>query len=148
MLSITHATTGALITSKIPNPAISIPLTLATHYLQDYIPHWDLGQGLTNGCKDKKSAFFQELLIDLPLSIILVYFFFQHSQPFSPLPWLGWFFGLLPDFLEFPYLFLNIKTWPLEPLANFHSRFHHSTTKKLLGLLPQLAIIIAAYLLA
>ncbi len=148
MLSISHAATGALITTKIPYPIISVPLTLAAHYAQDYIPHWDVGQGLTKGKKSKTDAFFQELLTDFPLSIAFVYFVFQHNRPFSIWPWLGWFVALLPDFLEFPYIFLNWRFWPIKPLAKFHSRFHNSIPDKVKGLIPQILIVIAVYFLA
>jgi hypothetical protein len=53
MLSIAHGSTGALIASKIPNPFISFPIILASHFLEDRIPHWDVGQGLTEGKKKK-----------------------------------------------------------------------------------------------
>lgn len=147
MLSIAHGTTGALIASKIPNPLISIPLCLAAHYIEDYIPHWDMGQGLTKKTKSKKAAFLEELFIDFPLSIVLVFFFFQYGKPFSILPWLGWFMALLPDFLEFPYLFLNARFSPIKELADFHSSVHRSTPEKFKGLWPQAVVILMAYLL-
>ncbi len=147
MLSIAHGTTGALIASKIPNPLISIPLCLAAHYLEDFVPHWDVGQGLTKKTKSKKAAFLQELFIDFPLSIILVYIFFQHGRPFNILPWIGWFAALLPDFLEFPYLFLNARFFPIKQLADFHSSVHRSTPDKFKGLWPQALVILVVYLL-
>lgn len=147
MLSIAHGPTGAYIATKIPNPIISIPLVLASHYLEDYIPHWDVGQGLSKGKKDKKQAFLQELLVDFPLSIILVYFFFQYNQPFSVLPWLGWFFGLLPDFIEFPRNFLKWEPSLIKPLNHFHHNFHNSIPDKVKGLIPQIIILIVIYLL-
>jgi hypothetical protein len=148
MLSIAHGTTGALIATKIHNPFISIPLILLSHYLEDYIPHWDVGQGLTKQVKSKKVAFFQELATDLPASIIIVYLFFQAGQSeFNTYAWFGWFTGLLPDFLEFPYLFLNWRFFPFKQQAAFHKKFHRSTTNKLKGLLPQAAVILASLLL-
>jgi len=148
MLSISHAATGAFITTKIPYPAVSVPLTLGVHYLSDYLPHWDLSRGLSSGKKDKKTAFFQELLIDFPLSLAFVYFVFQYSRPFSIWPWVGWFFSLLPDFLEFPYIFLGWRFWPIKPLAKFHSHFHNSIPNRLKGLLPQLVLLLVIYFLA
>jgi hypothetical protein len=147
MLSIAHGTTGALIASKIPNPFISIPLVLLSHYVEDRIPHWDVGQGLTSWKKSRKTAFLQELFFDFPLSIVLVYLIFQLGHPFDWHIWLGWFVGLLPDFIEFPYLFLDMRFTPLKQLAAFHTWCHHSTHDKLLGLLPQLLVILVALLL-
>lgn len=147
MLSIAHGTSGALIASKIPNPFISIPLVLLAHYLEDRIPHWDVGQGLSAWKKTRKAAFFQELFFDFPLSILLVFFIFQIGHPFDWRVWLGWFFGLLPDFLEFPYLFLDMRFFPIRQLAAFHSWVHRSTPSKLWGLLPQILIILLVILL-
>lgn len=147
MLSIAHGVTGALIATKIGNPYISIPLIIAAHFIEDYIPHWDVGQGLTKKVKSHKAAFWQELLTDFPASILLVYFFFQYGKPFSILPWLGWFFALLPDFFEFPYMFLGWRFFPIKQLARIHKFFHHSIPNKLLGLLPQILLLTIIYLL-
>ena len=146
MLSIAHGPTGALIASKIPNPFISIPLILASHYLEDRVPHWDVGQGLTKNKKSKKTAFIEELLFDFPLSLLFVFIFFQLGRPFDYHVWMGWFFGLLPDFLEFPYLFLGLRITPFKQLDAFHTWFHCSTTNKFWGLLPQFLVILSIIL--
>lgn len=147
MLSITHGATGALIASKIPNPLISIPLVIFSHYVEDRVPHWDVGQGLSDWKKSRESAFFHELFFDFPLSILFVYIFFQIGRPFDSQVWLGWFVSLLPDFLEFPYLFLDMKFTPLKQLTAFHNWIHYSTPNKLWGLLPQLLVILLVILL-
>lgn len=146
MLSIAHGPTGALIASKIPNPFISIPLILASHFLEDRVPHWDVGQGLTSRRKSKKAAFLQELFFDFPLSILLVYLFFQAGRPFDWRPWLGWFFGLLPDFLEFPYLFLEYRSPFIKKFAAFHTWMHRSTPNRFWGLLPQFMVLLVILL--
>jgi hypothetical protein len=146
MLSIAHGTTGAFIASKIPNPIISVPLVIASHFLEDRVPHWDVGQGLGKKIKTKKDAFIQELIFDFPLSIILVYLIFQIGQPFNWHIWLGWFCGLLPDFLEFPSLFLGIKIPGSFYLTKVHKYVHRSIPDKFWGLLPQFLVILLAIL--
>lgn len=147
MLSIAHGPTGALIVSKIPNPLISIPLAILVHYLEDRVPHWDVGQGLTNGSKKKSVSFLQELFIDFPLSILITYFIFQHGHAFDYRIWLGWFAGLLPDFVEFPRLFLQKHTGIFEAHHKFHKWFHVSTPNKFWGLIPQIiTILVIIYL--
>ena len=74
MLSVSHAATGAFIASKLPHPALYIPLTLAAHYLQDWIPHWDVGTGLSNGTRSKRTAMILEIF-DLAASVGLIYWF-------------------------------------------------------------------------
>ena len=148
MLSIAHGTTGALIATYIPNPFISTPIILAVHFLQDHIPHWDFGQGLSKKKKSKKTAFYQELLIDFPASILLVYLFFRSGSPETlQLAFYGWFIALLPDFLEFPYLFLGWRFWPLKQVDKLHKQVHHSIPNKFKGLWPQAATILLVYLL-
>lgn len=143
MLSIAHAAAGAFIATKINNPWLSGPIIVATHFLQDYIPHWDVGQGLTKKLKSKHAAFIQELVTDFPASIIFVYFLYQASSTsINYQAWFGWFMALLPDFLEFPYLFLNLRFFPIKQIANLHNRFHHSTPNKWKGLWPQILVIL------
>lgn len=147
MLSLTHAITGAFIASKIDNHFISIPLITASHFLEDYIPHWDFFVGTNHQEKNKHLALLQEVLIDLPLSLLLVYLIFGFRQPFSFLPYLGWFVSLLPDFLEFPYKFLNFNRFHIGKLHQFHKAFHTSNKRVILGLLPQLTIVLSILLL-
>ena len=148
MLSIAHGTTGALIATLIPNPFISTPLIIATHFLQDYIPHWDVGQGLSKQKKSKKTTFLQELFIDFPASILLVFLLFPgNSNQINLLAFYGWVLALLPDFLEFPYLFLNWRFWPITQIDKFHKQVHRSTSNKFKGLWPQVATILLVYLL-
>ena len=147
MLSLAHAPTGALIATKIPNPLISIPLILLSHYLEDRVPHWDVGTGMGKK-KEKSAAFYQELYFDFPGSILLVYFLFQSGHPgINWLAWLGWFVALLPDFLDFPMLFLKVHLPPLQYLNRIHKYFHRSTHNIVQGILPQIIVITLVYLL-
>jgi hypothetical protein len=86
MLSISHAVTGAFIAVKVGNPALAIPLILLSHYLEDAIPHWDVGTGLTKGVKSPALAFRLEI-IDVALAGIFVLVYFPASLPFSPAIW-------------------------------------------------------------
>jgi hypothetical protein len=146
MLSIAHGPTGAFIASKIPNPFISVPLCIAAHFIEDFVPHWDVGTGLTKKVKSKKSAFLQELFTDFPLSILIVYFFFQHGHPFDWHIWLGWFAALAPDFIEFPHLFLKFDPWPMKYINEFHKSVHHSIPDVIRGVVPQLIVLGVIYL--
>lgn len=145
MLSIAHGPSGAFLASKIPNPFISIPLAIFVHYLQDRVPHWDVGQGLTHGLKRKSHSFLQELFLDFPLSIAITYLFFQYQKPFDPIIWIGWFAGLLPDFVEFPRLFLKHNHKLIEWHHRFHKSFHVSIPHKFWGLMPQVIVLLAIY---
>jgi len=147
MLSISHGTTGAYIATKLPHPLIFIPVILASHYLEDWIPHWDVGTGLSSGKRKRSTAILLEIG-DLALTAVLVYFFWRSFGP-STL-WMaaaGAFVGLIPDFCEAPRNFLKWEPGFLKPVNQFHNQFHHSIPNVLVGLAPQVIVIIAIYLL-
>lgn len=147
MLSVSHGLTGALIAVKVSHPLLFIPLCLGAHYLEDWIPHWDVGTGLSNGKRKKSTAIGLEI-IDLVVTAILIYLFWQ-SAGMATL-WLaaaGAFIALLPDFIEAPRNFLHWEPFFIKPLNDLHGMFHHSTPNMIFGLMPQLITILAIYLL-
>ncbi|MEP7167591.1 MAG: hypothetical protein ABI758_06480 [Candidatus Woesebacteria bacterium] len=147
MLSISHALTGAFIASKVHNPILAIPLVLASHYAEDWILHWDVGTGLSNGTRSKRTALTLELF-DMALSVGLVYWWFQSGYPMiNTDAWFGAFLGLLPDFVEAPRNFLHFNPWWLKPFNDFHHGFHHSTPNMVLGLIPQVVVVGLIFLL-
>ncbi|MEI6690888.1 MAG: hypothetical protein WCL07_04020 [bacterium] len=150
MLSISHAATGAFIAVKLGNPYLAIPLILLSHYVEDAIPHWDVGTGLTSGSKSARSALIGEVP-DLLLAGILVLAMYPSSIPqihdakfqiLSLSPIWGAFIGLLPDFLEAPRNFLKKEPCLLKPINYFHHIFHHSIPRPLDGLIPQILLVI------
>ena len=141
MLSIPHTLTGAFIASKLPHPALYVPLTLGMHYLQDWIPHWDIGTGLSSGKRKRSTAIFLEI-IELGISIGLIYYFFRHlDAKLQPHIWFGALVGITPDLVEFPRNFLKWEPWFIKPFNNFHGLFHHSTYNMFIGLIPQIFVV-------
>lgn len=147
MLSLSHATTGAFIATKLGNPALAIPLILLSHYLEDAIPHYDAGTGLSRGTKTRKTAFIWGV-IDLTLAAVLVLAMYPHLGFriwdlgfWRQTPIWGAFFGLLPDFLEAPRNFLHYEPSWLKPINQFHGSFHHSIPKVVVGLAPQVILL-------
>ncbi|EKD79843.1 MAG: hypothetical protein ACD_40C00283G0001 [uncultured bacterium] len=143
MLSISHAVTGAFIATKVNNPLLSIPLILLTHYLEDAVPHWDVGTGMSKGHKSPLLALRHEFF-DLALAAILVILMFSGK---GITPYWGAFIGLLPDFLEAPRNFLHYEPFWLSPLNRFHARFHHSIPKIWAGLAPQILLLVILWFL-
>lgn len=140
MLSISHSLTGAFLAATLQHPVLSIPAVLASHYLEDWIPHWDVGTGLSNGKRKRHHAIIMEF-VELGISIGLVYWLFQHGHTHLQWQaWLGAFIGLLPDFLEAPRNFLKWEPRWLKPINEFHAAFHHSTPNMLIGLMPQIIL--------
>lgn len=159
MLSISHCLTGAFIASQVPDPAIYTPIVLASHYFEDWIPHWDVGTGLGNGTRKRSTAFLLEIGDLLLAGIFVLAVFSWPIGDFWPLSGLwptnpvtfhaivGAFIGLLPDLIEAPRNFLKWEPFFIKPLNKFHGSWHHSTPNKWLGLTPQvlLWILITAF---
>lgn len=147
MLSISHAVTGAFIAVKVTNPALAIPLILLSHYLEDAIPHWDVGTGMSKGLKSPTLALRHEF-VDLALAGIFVILMYPHLEFriwdfefWRQAPIWGALLGLLPDFLEAPRNFLKYEPVWLRPINRFHHSFHHSIPRPLDGLAPQFILL-------
>jgi hypothetical protein len=146
MLSISHSVTGAFIATKLPHPLLYIPLIFASHYLEDWIPHWDVGTGLSSGKRKRSSAIILELA-DLAITFVLIYIFWQYGHPEINInAWIGGGVALLPDFMEAPRNFLKWEPPFLKPLNELHGMFHHSTSNMIFGLTPQFITIGLIYL--
>lgn len=118
MTATAHALVGGAIAFSVQNPALGITLSLLSHPILDFIPHWDFGWGWR---KKTKFKLFCEASLDLSLGIMLSYALFGQ---FMSLPY---FFAcvmaaLLWDFLEIPYWFFN---WRFFPFSTLHEIQHH-----------------------
>jgi len=153
MLSIPHALTGAFIASKIPYPVVYIPMSVGMHYLCDWIPHWDMGTGLSTGKRKRSTAIILELF-ELGVTAVLIYYFFiAHlgigffnisgylNSPQALHILVGALFGIMPDLIEAPRNFLKWEPWFIKPLNKLHGSFHHSTPNMVVGLLPQIILV-------
>lgn len=166
MLSISHAATGAFIATH-THPLLAAPLIIGSHYLEDWIPHWDVGTGLSSGKRARHTALFLEVF-DLIAAAGIVFFLWQWD-PSQSLPaqfaqllnvtapdwhthvawsaWFGAFMGLVPDFLEFPRNFLKWEPAFFRPLNDIHHAFHESTHHIVVGLVPQVVLVAVIWLL-
>lgn len=147
MLSIAHGLTGAFIATQLPHPLLYTPLTLASHYLEDWIPHWDVGTGLSTGRRKRQTAIILEFF-DLGLTLGLVYLFWGYGRSDLSQLWpalIGMCIGLVPDFMEAPRNFLKWEPFFLKPFNEFHGMFHHSTPNMLLGITPQVVVAAVIY---
>ncbi len=151
MLSVAHMPTGAFIATVIPNPYLSIPLALAAHFVEDWIPHYDTGVFVKQK-KHKKIWLWTLGITDLAAAFGLVYWWFQAGQ--TEIQWIIWLAAIAcitPELLDAPQNFLGKKVPFISPLidkiSDFHEWIHHSTPKVLLGIIPQLIVLLTIYLL-
>jgi hypothetical protein len=106
-----HALIGTVIAAKIGNPALAIPIALASHFLADAIPHWDTGYHRNH--KTKRN-FFIESAADVAFSFVLSYLLITLFFPTTNLlyAFIIIITAQLPDWLTAPYLFFDIKFAP------------------------------------
>lgn len=125
MYSPVHATVGALIVNAIPNPAIGLPLALASHYLLDAIPHGDLKVG--HWMRTSGRHFFLAVALDFGLAVVVISLLLVglHRQP-TALIIFGAFLGMLPDLLwGVLYWAKKIPDLPFpRRLLQFHQSWH------------------------
>jgi len=101
-----HALVAALIAAKFHNPYVALPLSLASHFACDLIPHWDFGTHHRD--KTRRKLFF-EAAADVVISVgaaFLVYHNFLGQDNYMLL-YLCVFVAQLPDWLMAPYVILN-----------------------------------------
>lgn len=150
MLSILHVTTGAFIASKVTTPWLAFPLAIASHYLADWIPHWDVGTGLSMGKRSRSQAIIWGVL-DLLLGYGIVFLLHRFFMPESVSLWwllLGGTVAIIPDLIEAPSNFLSLKLPLIEPLNQFHERLHHSVYSMFTGLVPQIIVLLVIFFLS
>lgn len=109
MTATAHALVSGAIYKAIPNPALAIPLALASHFIMDGVPHWDLG---TNWRSRSKMSTGGLAIFETVLGITVAYFIFQGKG--NGIPLLATICaGELPDWMEAPwYIFFANKNKP------------------------------------
>lgn len=110
MTATAHALIGTIIAAKIGNPALAIPIAIASHVLADAIPHWDTA---TNRRKKTFRKMFNDSFADVILGFVLSYFLIQW---FFPTTNLGYALVLiiasqLLDWITALYYFFKIKAF-------------------------------------
>lgn len=113
MLETPHALLGAAIAVKLGNPALSIPIAFASHFILEKVPHWNPHLNAETdkfGTVTRKSTLI--VIIDSSLALILgsAIAFSQASNITMVIgTLLSSFAAVLPDLIEAPYFFLNIR---------------------------------------
>jgi len=97
MTATNHAITGAIIGLAIGNPYAAVPLSLASHYFMDTLPHfgnkWDI----------KSSEFVKYLFVEAFLCFLIVLTLFLTKPHNYILGMVCAFVGAFPDLLSFKF---------------------------------------------
>jgi hypothetical protein len=136
-----HALVGTIIAAKVGNPALAIPIAIASHFLGDALPHWDTGYARE---KETKTRFVVASAIDVILGFVLSYLLIVLFFPSTNL-WYAFLMIImcqLPDWLTAPYLFLDWKFAPFTWIYNLQKKFDSSIGLPW-GFVNQVVVIVA-----
>jgi len=105
MTATAHALVSGAIVASIRDPAIALPLALASHFFMDTVPHWDFGTDWRGRSKTTTGAI---AIADTILGFTVAYFIFG-GKVAIPTLFLAVALGNLPDWLEAPYYIFFAK---------------------------------------
>lgn len=151
MLETPHVAVGAAIAAQIPNPLISIPLALGSHFLLDMLPHWNphlFSETKKFGKPTRQSTILTAT--DVGIALVL-----GSTVAASRLPDAGHaltillasFASVIPDVVEGPYFWLKLHSKAMEKWIGFQ-RSIQNDVPIIPGLSMQFFTLLAAVLLA
>lgn len=145
MLATPHALVGALLATKLTNPAIGIPVAFFSHFLFDLVPHWDWGwhPGETISRiidPTKKRRIFIESALDVIAGFIICFMLF--GTKVNPV----YLFAMIlaaqgPDWLTIPYWLFQKNFFPFNIIAavqhklQLHARLPWGITNQILAVI-------------
>lgn len=138
MLELPHAFVGITIVYLIPNPLISLPLCLLSHFIFDSYPHWNpllIQKGKNKGKYTNSSK--AVIATDFFLSLITI----AHYGLLNPLYALGAMLAISPDLLFIPKVIFKRQFKLIDKFNQFLVPFHYDL-KFPYGLLSQILIIV------
>ncbi|MFH1863563.1 MAG: hypothetical protein ABIJ85_01440 [bacterium] len=149
MLETPHVAVGAAIALKIPNPFISIPLALASHFILDRVPHWNphfYTETQKLGKPTKKST--TVAVVDSTLALAM-----GTAVALTALPDWGrvvtilacCFVSVISDQLKIPYFFFKRRGGFFKKWTDFE-RSMQMEVSFIPGVITQLVVISTAFL--
>ena len=148
VLETAHVVVGAAIATKIANPALAIPLAFASHFVLEKVPHWNPHLNMEKkkfGKITPRSTYI--VIADVLTSALVILYFTSRVLPNTGHA-LTIFFAsitsILPDVIEGPYYFWNMKSKFIERWIAFQKSIQ-ADVNPLPGLVTQFLTIIAAF---
>lgn len=150
MLETPHVAVGIAIASKFPNPWVSIPLSLASHFVLDKIPHWNphlYTETQKLGHPSKSSTTFA--IVDIVTAFAMGSAFAYNALPNSQMAVLILicsFSSVLSDVVKYPYYYF--KTFRPKLLVwwvNLERSMQVDTKSPIWGIITQVLVIGASF---
>lgn len=151
MLETPHVAVGIAIASKVTNPLISLPLALASHFILDKTPHWNphLNLELRDYGKVKpKTKLF--ITADSTLALVIGLYAVYNQLPntnMAMIVFAGAFLSVLPDVVEIPHYFLEIRTKLMDTYIKWQKSIQFDVEIKL-GIAIQTIVTLASLFVA
>ena len=114
MLNTVHVAAAAAIVRLVPDPAVAIPLALASHIVLDTVPHWNWHPG---GTFSRVAGSVADIGVAAGVSALLA----THSVH----PWVtlaACFSSTVPDLIQGPYYFWGFRPPWLQAFIGWESR--------------------------
>ena len=147
MLETPHVIVGAAIATKVVNPILSIPLAFASHFVLDEVPHWNPHLYTETKKLGKPTLISTKVIIlDVIASLISGFYLASRALPNKAHALaiiLACFFAVLPDLIEAPYFFLNVRNNLMKKWILFQKSLQVNSNFAL-GLLTQVIIILTS----
>lgn len=148
MLETPHVIVGAAIATKVVHPALAIPLAFGSHFLLEKVPHWNPHLNTETekyGKPTRRST--QIVILDVTLALTAGFFIASRVLPdtvHAITILVACFAASLPDIVEGPYFFLNMRHELIKKWIKFQKSIQ-SDTSIVPGLLTQVITIAAAF---
>lgn len=148
MLETPHVAVGVAIAAKFGNPWIAIPLSFASHFLLDKIPHWNphlYTETQKTGKPSKQSTLIGA--VDILISLTFGSFFAFRSLPNTKMAILILACSLasvLSDVVKYPYYFFKLRQKWLVWWVKQERSMQVDTKTVIPGLITQALVIVAS----
>jgi len=147
VLETPHVIVGAAIATKVVHPALAIPLAFASHFILEKVPHWNPHLNTETekfGRPTKKSTAI--VVVDAAVALASGSYLAYRTLPNQALAitvFISCFVAVLPDLIEGPYFFLNVRNEVVKRWIKFQKSLQVDTDI-IPGLATQLITIAAA----
>lgn len=143
-----HALIGALIAARFSNPYLAIPLSFASHFAADMVPHWDAG---THHREKTRRQLFNESALDVIISVVTAFILYNNFLGGNNyiLLYVCVFASQLPDWMTAPYFIFGQKSKFFE-WSKWSYIIQHKLNSRLdlpWGVVTQIVAVIIIYVL-
>lgn len=141
MINTVHVSVAAALVTAIPNPAVSLPLALASHMVLDTVPHWNWSPGRT--WRGRVAS-----LTDGLMAVVVTWWLASASDQTLVMA-IACFLSTVPDLIQAPYHFWGWRPGWLEAFIGWErKRQKWPWMSKWVGVGTQVVVFIASLWIA